>query len=83
MGRENLSVIPSRGDRIELFRTGVTLRGQVWYADQLQILVKWDDGTSGSLRIGHESFRITDRSKVEGNGLRHGLDRRKRRAAAI
>jgi|GraSoiStandDraft_10_1057309.scaffolds.fasta_scaffold729643_2 hypothetical protein len=65
MARENGSVIPSRGDRIEVVRTGVKLGGQVWYADQLQILLKWDDGTSSSLRIGRDSFRITDRSKLE------------------
>jgi hypothetical protein len=65
VGRENGYVIPSRGDRIEVVRTGVKRRGQVWYADQLQILVKWDDGTSSSLRIGHESFGFTDRSKPE------------------
>jgi hypothetical protein len=65
MAREKGSVIPSRGDRIEVVRTGVKLGGQVWYADQLQILLKWDDGTSSSLRIGRDSFRITDRSKLE------------------
>ena len=65
MARENGSVIPSRGDRIEVVRTGVKLGGQVWYADQLQSLLKWDDGTSSSLRIGRDSFRITDRSKLE------------------
>ena len=65
MARENGSVIPSRGDRIEVVRTGVKLGGQVWYADQLKILLKWDDGTSSSLRIGRDSFRITDRSKLE------------------
>jgi hypothetical protein len=65
MGREKGHVMPSPGDRIELLRTGVTLRGHVWYADQLQILVKWDDGTSNSLRVGQESVRIMDGSKVE------------------
>jgi len=65
MAKETGSVIPSRGDRIEVVRTGVKLGGQVWYADQLQILLKWDDGTSSSLRIGRDSFRITDRSKLE------------------
>jgi hypothetical protein len=24
----------------------------VWYADQLQVLVKWEDGKSSSLRLG-------------------------------
>ena len=44
--------IPSKGDRIEQHRTGVIRHGYVWYADQLQVLVKWEDGTSSSLRSG-------------------------------
>ena len=44
--------IPSRGDRVEQHRTGVMRHGHVWYADQLQVLVKWEDGTSNSLRLG-------------------------------
>jgi hypothetical protein len=31
---------------------GVIRRGYVWYADQLQLLVKWEDGNSSSLRLG-------------------------------
>jgi hypothetical protein len=52
--------IPNRGDRIELLRPrfGVRMRGMVFYADQLQILVKWDDGRSQSLRAGAQLFRI-------------------------
>jgi hypothetical protein len=52
--------IPSKGDRIELLRTrtGVRLRGTVFYSDQLQILVKWDDGRSQSLRPGVDRYRI-------------------------
>jgi hypothetical protein len=42
---------------------GIRLRGRVFYADQLQILVKWDDGRSESLRTGTQMFRIL------GNGL--------------
>jgi hypothetical protein len=30
----------------------------VFYADELQILVKWDDGRSGSLRPGVDRFSI-------------------------
>jgi hypothetical protein len=55
---------PSKGDRIELFqrRTGVAVRGTVFYSDQLQLLVKWDDGRSGSLRQGGTSgFRIVEK----------------------
>jgi hypothetical protein len=59
---EESSPIPSKGDRIELFRTetGVRVRllGTVFYSDQLQILVKWDDGHSQSLRPGVDRFRI-------------------------
>jgi hypothetical protein len=38
--------IPSKGDRIELLRTGMGIRltGTVYFSDQLQILVKWDNG---------------------------------------
>jgi hypothetical protein len=52
--------IPSRGDRIELVRAhlGVRVRGIVFYADQLQILVKWHDGRSQSLRVGAQLFRV-------------------------
>jgi Domain of unknown function (DUF4314) len=55
--------IPSKGDRIELLRTetGVRVRGTVYYADQLQILVKWDNGRSQSLRPGVDRFRIISR----------------------
>jgi hypothetical protein len=49
---ERASAIPRKGDRIELRlpRLGVYPRGTVYYADDLQILVKWDDGRSESLR---------------------------------
>jgi hypothetical protein len=50
--------IPSKGDRVEQSRAGVTRRGYVWYADQLQVLVKWEDGTSSSLRVGRDRFYI-------------------------
>jgi hypothetical protein len=54
--------IPKKGDRIELVRTqaGVRPRGTVQYADQLQILVKWDNGRSQSLRPGVDRYRIID-----------------------
>jgi hypothetical protein len=52
--------IPQKGDRIELGqpRNGVRLRGTVFYSDQLQILVKWDNGRSESLRLGVDRVRI-------------------------
>jgi hypothetical protein len=58
--RPEFTRIPNRGDRIELLRPhlGVRVRGMVFYADQLQILVKWDDGRSQSLRAGTQPFRV-------------------------
>ena len=54
------NLIPGKGERIELLqpRMGVRVRGTVFYADQLQILVKWDNGRSESLRPGADRFRI-------------------------
>jgi hypothetical protein len=54
---------PNRGDRIELLqrRLGVPVRGTVFYSDELQMLVKWGDGRSGSLRGGvTDDFRIVE-----------------------
>ena len=51
--------MPKKGDRIELIEVwGVRRRGTVFHVDQVQILVKWDDGHSGSLRPGVDRFRI-------------------------
>jgi hypothetical protein len=54
--------IPSKGDRIELLRTrmGIRLTGTVYYSDQLQILVKWDNGSSQNLRVGVDRYRILE-----------------------
>jgi hypothetical protein len=52
--------IPCVGDRIEVVRAGIASRGQVHYADHLQVLVKFDDGRSASLRIGRDHLRILD-----------------------
>ena len=54
--------IPSKGDRIQLLRTqtGIHLSGTVYYSDQLQILVKWDNGSSQSLRVGVDLYRILE-----------------------
>lgn len=43
--------IPAKGDRVEEWRTGIRRVGQVWYADELQVLVKWEDGRSSSLPL--------------------------------
>ena len=52
--------IPGIGDRVERSRAGVTQRGTVHYADQLQVLVKWDDGSSSSLRVGRDKFHVIE-----------------------
>lgn len=52
--------IPSWGDRIEQTRLGVRRTGTVWYADQLQVLVRWDEGGSSSLRLGVDGIRILE-----------------------
>lgn len=57
MGRDDGHFVPSHGDQIELLRAGVTHRGRVWYADQIQILVKWEDGKSSSLPVGSQFIR--------------------------
>jgi len=49
--------IPTKGDRVE---QTIRRAGVVWYADQLQVLVKWDDGRSSSLRIGRDGLRIIE-----------------------
>jgi hypothetical protein len=60
--RQASDFVPRRGDRIELLspRMGVRVRGTVFYSDQLQILVKWDDGRSEGLRPGSDRFRIIE-----------------------
>jgi hypothetical protein len=50
--------IPDKGDQVEQPQMGVSRVGIVWYADQLQVLVKWQDGRSSSLRIGRDRFSI-------------------------
>ena len=50
--------IPDQGDQVEQRRMGVSRVGVVWYADQLQVLVKWHDGSSSSLRPDRDQFSI-------------------------
>lgn len=55
--------VPRKGERIELLlpRLGIRPRGTVFYADELQVLVRWDDGRSESLRPSvADRFRIID-----------------------
>jgi hypothetical protein len=51
--------IPSKGDRLELRKLGLIIRGTVLYADQVQVLVKWDNGRSSSLRAGVDDLDVT------------------------
>jgi hypothetical protein len=46
--------VPRVGERIERWVGGVARPGTVQYSDELQVLVKWDDGSSSSLRVGRE-----------------------------
>ena len=50
--------IPSIGERVAQVRLGVQRIGTVWYSDQLQVLVRWDEGTSSSLRLGSEELYV-------------------------
>jgi hypothetical protein len=45
---------PARGDRIEVCvpRPSGRRYGTIEYVDRLQVLVRWNDGSSGSLRRG-------------------------------
>lgn len=54
---------PRARGRIEARRMGVFRRGTIHYADDLQILVKWDDGSSSSLRIGRDEFQLVERDQ--------------------
>ena len=55
--------IPTKGERIQQAVNGTRRTGVVWYADQLQILVEWEDGRSSSLRIGRARFWIIEGGK--------------------
>jgi hypothetical protein len=52
---------PRKGDRIEAVdqRLSFPRRGTIYYVDDLQILVKWDDGRSQSLRGGDSAGRFS------------------------
>jgi hypothetical protein len=57
-----MTTIPIIGDRVERRTAGVSQFGTVHYADQLQYLVKWDDGSSSSLRVGIHEIRVLGRA---------------------
>ena len=61
--------IPSRGDQIEQRRNGIRRIGYVWYSDQLQVLVKWQDGKSSSLRIGRDQVSIRTATNEDSRSL--------------
>jgi hypothetical protein len=63
------SHIPDKGDQVEQRRMGVSRVGVVWYADQLQVLVKWQDGKSSSLRIGRDQFSIRTAADEDARSL--------------
>jgi hypothetical protein len=56
-----MTTIPTVGDRVERRTAGVSQYGTVHYADQIQLLVMWDDGTSSSLRVGIHELRVLGR----------------------
>jgi hypothetical protein len=49
--------LPMKGDKVERIRNGVTVRGKICYADELQVLVQWDNGSSSSLRVDKGELR--------------------------
>ena len=53
---------PRTGDRVERRRAGVSQYGNVHYDDQVQALIKWDDGTSSSLRLDREKIHVITRA---------------------
>jgi hypothetical protein len=57
--------IPMIGDRVERRVAGISQYGTVHYSDQLQALVKWDDGSSSSLRLDIHEFWVLGRSSRE------------------
>jgi hypothetical protein len=67
MGREQAQTsasqarrTPRKGDRIQLAenRLGLATWGTIYYVDDLQILVKWDDGRSQNMRRGNVDDRF-------------------------
>jgi hypothetical protein len=65
--------VPAIGERVEISRTGVSMRGIIHYADEIQVLVKWDDGSSSSLRVGRDKFEIVEPSAAKGGSTQKGM----------
>jgi hypothetical protein len=62
-GRHGQPRVPRIGDRIEsrVPQFGRNVRGTIHYVDDLQVLIRWDDGRSQSLRrAGEDLFRIIE-----------------------
>lgn len=57
-----MTTIPMIGDRVERRTAGVSQYGTVDYADQFQYLVRWDDGSSSSLRVGIHEVQVLGRA---------------------
>ena len=53
--------LPMKGENVERVHNGVTVRGKIHYADELQVLVKWDAGSSSSLRVDKGELRSVRR----------------------
>jgi hypothetical protein len=75
--------IPSRGDQVEQRRNGIRRSGYVWYSDQLQVLVKWQDGKSSSLRIGRDQFLIETAAGEDSRGLNESPETNRRAELAV
>jgi hypothetical protein len=73
--------IPDKGDQVEQRRAGVSRTGVVWYADQLQVLVKWQDGKSSSLRLGRDQFSIRTARDEDARTLNETLENATTRSA--
>jgi len=77
--------IPSKEDRVERRGLGVTLRGTVLYADRVQVLVKWDNGRSSSLRLGVDDLDMIYAevsSESDADGFRRAVGQLNPAAAA-
>ena len=55
---KRLEYMPGKGERLERRGLGLTLRGTVLYVDRVQVLVKWDNGQSSSLRLGVDDLDV-------------------------